>query len=319
MSNTSSVKGIIKRLIKNPSTAATVSGPSSVAGHETNVHGTIVKIIDTSELNCLSFVGNPLSGTAPLTVNFTVTNKWDNPDEYGIDFSKTACGEDDAGSSSNDSFTFNTAGVYHVYVHQEKDDLIEGYAKCSYITVASPSNPIQDPSFELDRVSWGYPYNKQYCCSSYTSSPTTVGSWGFDWSGICGWAYMRHLTPYSDGGVGNIQCHMNTFSIGVSMNIAAGVSQTFSFTGLSSITFQVRFPSGDVYGLQNTNLNVYVDNTLVQSITPASPDTWISHTIDVSSYSGNHRLRFNASRNFVPYGGTPTVTLYFEIDAITVT
>jgi len=140
----------------------TVTGPG---GSDTE---TKTNYITVSAAPTADFVGDPTSGTAPLTVNFT-DKSTGNPTSWSWDF-----GDGGTSTAQNPSHTYNSPGTYTVKLTATNSCGSDTETKVDYITV-SGSAPVAD--FVGDPTSGTAPLTVQF--TDQSSGNPTSWSWDF--------------------------------------------------------------------------------------------------------------------------------------------
>ena len=85
-----------------------------------------------------NFTATPLSGTAPLTVNFTDTSTGVAPLTYAWDFGDPASGMNNTSTATNPSHVYNGVGTYTVALTVTNGGGPDTETKPDYITVSAP-------------------------------------------------------------------------------------------------------------------------------------------------------------------------------------
>jgi PKD repeat protein len=134
----------------------------SIPGTTTN--GTITIVPPSPEL-VAEFSATPLSGEAPLSVNFT-DESIGNPTSWLWDF-----GDGGSATSQNPNHTYTSAGTYTVKLTISKGADSDSEIKTNYITVIDPGNA-PDPDFEADAQCGPNPLTVQFTDLS-TNNPTS--------------------------------------------------------------------------------------------------------------------------------------------------
>jgi PKD repeat protein len=157
----------------------TVTGPG---GSDTN---TKTNYITVDAAPVADFVGNPTSGTEPLTVNFT-DQSTNNPTSWSWDF-----GDGGTSTAQNPSHTYNTAGTYTVTLTASNACGSDQVVKVDYITVNPCLAPVAD--FVGSPTSGDAPLTVNFTDQS-TNNPT---SWSWD---------------FGDGGTSTAQNPSHTYN-----------------------------------------------------------------------------------------------------------
>ena len=172
--------GVGASTARNPSYTYNTVGTYSVTLTATNAYGsdveTKVAYINVTEPASdpiiADFEGNPISGNAPLTVNFTDLSSGD-PVSWGWDFG------DGVGASfaQNPSYTYVESGTYDVTLIVANIDLyMDMVTKYNYITVTEPTGNPPTANFSANQTSGEAPLTVQFTDLS-TDNPT---SWSWD-------------------------------------------------------------------------------------------------------------------------------------------
>lgn len=147
----------------NYTVALTVTGPGG-ADTETKTNFVVVSSTPTAQ-----FVGTPLSGNAPLTVNFT-DQSTGNPTTWSWNF-----GDGGSSSSQNPSYQYTSAGTYTVTLTVTNACGNDGETKTNYITVNACAAPVAN--FVGSPLSGNAPLTVNFTDQS-TNNPTSW-SWNF--------------------------------------------------------------------------------------------------------------------------------------------
>jgi PKD repeat protein len=255
-----------------------------------------IRVTIIGEPPVATFIGDPISGTAPLGVTFTsslssgtlpVTYGW----EYSTDsVSWTTFGE----GAPNPSFTFSTAGTYSIRLTVTNIDGIISITRLNYITVY---DQIIVPTATLPTGSVGTAY----------SSPTITTTGG---SG----AYTFSVPP------GTLPPGLNLVSSGTT---GFTISGTPTAAGTYPFTITATDTSGNgLSGTQTYSITVYDQITVPTATLPAGSvgTAYSSPTITASGGSGAYT--FSVPPGTLPPGlnlvssgttgfaisGTPTAT-----------
>lgn len=310
----SNVKGIIKTLTK-PSTSQSISPSTRANGiHETCVSGTIIKTSPFILKECLDFIGTPLSGYAPLTVNFVTSGIWEEQNEYYEFYFNCGIYDPDHPFSYvvtdeiiNNTVTLDTPGIYSVAIEQFDDILDETLTRAHYITVSEFVNPIGDPSFEeitqtgsLPNGPWGY----------WTTNNSSFGTCAV-------YHDVNSQMPHPDGLTDCVRIDgVSMYGSGYATN---RISQSFTWTGIKTLSFWVYYSQGGyMFGPNNANIPLYVqiDGSTIYTVNPSNFNTWYKHTITGLNYTGTHQLSFYSE---LPMGVIFAYRQAVSIDNITVT
>ena len=159
---------------KNPSRTYSTAGNYTVSLTATNSGGsnTNTKTNYVSVTNPLppapvaNFTGTPLSGTAPLTVNFTDTST-NTPTSWLWNF-----GDSTTSTSKNPSHTYSTAGNYTVSLTATNSGGSNTNTKTNYINVTASTGSAPMASFNASRT-YGTPGITVYFTDTSTNSPTS--------------------------------------------------------------------------------------------------------------------------------------------------
>jgi vibriolysin len=116
------------------------------------------------------FVGSPLSGGAPLTVNFT-DQSTNSPTSWSWNFGDTG-----TSTAQNPSHIYNTPGTYTVSLTATNSSGSDGVTKTNYITVLAPQPPVADFIASTTNPSVG---GSVTFTDTSTNTPTSW-SWTFD-------------------------------------------------------------------------------------------------------------------------------------------
>ncbi len=111
--------------------AATSSGVQDAGSGGSGV--VIIRYLTPVTGPTASFTGTPLSGTAPLTVQFTDSSS-NSPTSWSWNF-----GDSQTSSLQNPSHTYTTAGSYTVSLNATNGDGFDTETKTGYITVSAPA------------------------------------------------------------------------------------------------------------------------------------------------------------------------------------
>lgn len=162
--------------VQNPSHTFTTAGSYSVGLVVSNVNGTstLTKInyitVTTAPAPVAAFTGSPLSGTAPLTVQF-IDQSTGSPTAWYWDFSNGT-----TSTSQNPSTVFNTPGSYSIGLVVANANGKNTLTKVNYITVTASPAPVA--AFTCSPLSGTTPLTVQFIDQS-TGSPT---AWYWDFS-----------------------------------------------------------------------------------------------------------------------------------------
>jgi PKD repeat protein len=99
-----------------------------------NGNTTVIAIFNVLPPPIANFTGSPLSGEAPLTVNFIDTSS--NPSSWSWSF-----GDGDSSSQKKPSHIYKTPGTYSVSLNVSNGSGSDALTKTGYVTVSSCPNP----------------------------------------------------------------------------------------------------------------------------------------------------------------------------------
>jgi len=204
------------------------------------------------------FTADHVAGTSPLTVQFT-DHSANSPASWAWDFNDDGVTDS---TQQNPTYTFTSPGVYTVKLTVTNAAGSDDEIKIGYITV----NP---EGIRTERVING----------------------GFETGNLNGWTvYMLNNHPqfillnnetYPDHTThsGSYFAWFDTVE-----GNTLSISQLIDLTGVDDITFWSMYGAGKG--------TVRIDSNTVLSGISDDYSTWTLHTIDTSSYSGNHTLEF---------------------------
>jgi hypothetical protein len=186
------------------------------------------------------FSTNVVSGTAPLTVNFTDTST-NSPTEWAWDFNNNGFVDS---TVQNPSTTYNTPGTYTVKLVATNSSGSGEVVKTSVITVTQPV-PVAD--FSTDTVSGPAPLTVNFTDTS-TNSPTSW-AWDFNNDGTTDstvqspsysystpGTYSAKLTATNSGGSGQV-IKLNLITVAQSAPVADFSANLTSGTAPLTVTF----------------------------------------------------------------------------------
>ena len=176
------------------------------------------------------FSGNPLSGTAPLTVQFS-DQSTDNPTSWKWEYRKGYGGWTQFSTEQNPSYSFTSTGAYSIRLTAANAVGSDSVTRNNYITVTAPHKPIAQ--FTGSPTSGMAPLTVQFSDQS-TNSPT---SWTWEYrKGYGGWTqFSSEQNPsYSFTSTG-------TYSIRLTAANAGG-SDSVTRNNYITVTSMVRKP-----------------------------------------------------------------------------
>jgi len=231
----------------------------------------------TGYLDNIEAMVDGTSGPVPLTVQFAdLSIKMENP--YGRSW-KWDFNNDGTVDSTvmNPSYTYSTPGTYTVNLTVTTPGGSDTEIKTDYITVLGPP-PV----------------------ANFSGRINTTFNGGFETGNLSGWtATGRASIQTGQKHSGSYAVNINTTS-GVTQS---SVSQSVNLTNVSQISYY-SYISVTTTG----NLTVLIDGA--QNERYNSPvSTWTHHTIDTSSYSGLHTIRFEVNRGD---SGTKNILAYLD-------
>ncbi len=118
--------------------------------------------------------------------------------------------------------------------------------------------------------------------AGFTATMNTVTNPGFESGTLSGWAQ-------SNASVANTIAHTGIYSAKLysAKGSVSYIQQSLDLTNIDQITYYYRIDQA-----ATGYLDVYIDSTKVTTFSTVAP--WTAGTIDVSSYSGTHTIRFSA-------------------------
>jgi PKD repeat protein len=179
-----------------------------------------------------NFSGTPLSGLAPLAVNFTDSSAG-TIDTWSWDFGDTT-----GSAVQSPSHSFTNAGSYTVSLTVTGPSGSDTNTKVAYVTVTTPPPPgVGDGSFELQSAGavpaspWGIAFGTGHVISpSGVSADNGMPADGSQWCELAANSTNNATPPSNPGGVTNPP-------VG-----GAGISQSFTYTaGLTELNFSAAF------------------------------------------------------------------------------
>ncbi len=285
---------------QNPSHTYTTNGARNVSLQVTNPAGSDTEtknsyvLVTTPPAPVANFTASPLSGVAPLTVNFTDTSI-NTPTSWAWLF-------DTLGSSTvqNPSFTFTSAGTYYVILTATNAYGNDVEYKAAYITVSAPP-PAPVAAFTGTPLTGTVPLFVEFTDQS-TNTPT---SWLWDFGDGTTATFQNPVHLYDTAGTYTVELtatnaggsddEVKTGYVTVSSGSGSGVT-------ISGVTGYLDVDHGETVTISGTNFgtnvvsNIYWDNVESGSFagfwtdSNGSPDGKI-----VASASGSGRRHANSS------------------------
>jgi len=172
------------------------------------------------------FTADPLSGEAPLTVEFT-DNSTGNPTAWEWDF-----GDGDNSTSQNPSHEYSEAGIYTVVLTISDGTVPDRVVKEEYITVKEKTVvPVVDASFSANTTSGKVPLTVKFTDRS-SGGPT---SWNWDFGdGTTDSTEQNPVHTYTTAGTYSVTLTATNGTVSddvtISNYITAGNAPTASFT-----------------------------------------------------------------------------------------
>lgn len=194
-----------------------------------------------------AFTGTPVTGTAPLTVNFTDQSSY-SPTSWSWTF-----GDGGTSTAQNPSYTYTTAGTYSVTLTVTNAYGSDALTKTNYITVTAPNTDPPVASFVGSPTSGDYPLTVGFTDQS-TNNPT---SWSW---------------TFGDGGTSTAQnpnytyTTAGTYTVSLTATNAYG-SDTYTITDYITVTEPVVGSSMYVYDITVTRRKVGPNYVGVGTIT----------------------------------------------------
>jgi PKD repeat protein len=167
------------------------------------------------------FTADPLSGEAPLNVQFTDTS-FGSVDSWSWDFNLDSIVDSTA---QNPNYTYNSVGTYSVSLTVSGPLGSDTITKTGYITVTLPTTPLSPTAdFSVNTTSGEAPLTVQFTDTS--SGSVTSWSWDFDDDGNVDSAARHPEHTYGSAG---------TYSVSLTVSGPAG-SDTEIKTGLITVS-----------------------------------------------------------------------------------
>jgi PKD repeat protein len=200
---------------RNVSYIFTSAGTYSVKLTSTNAYGSTtetktgyITVSSSGSAPVAAFSATPLTGTAPLTVQFT-DQSTGSPTSWSWDFTNDGTADS---TQQNPSFAFTTAGTYTVKLTSTNSYGSTSETRTGYITVSS-SVPAPVAQFSASPVSGPAPLTVQFTDHS-TGSPVSW-SWDFTSDGTVDSTSASPSYTYTNGG---------TFTVTLTTTNAAGTT-----------------------------------------------------------------------------------------------
>jgi len=301
--------GVVDSTEKNPSYTYTSVGSFSVKLTVTNPAGTDDEVktgyIATASPTApvAAFTATPTSGTVPLTVQFTDASTGTAPLTYAWDFNNDGVVDS---TNQNPSYTYPVTGTYSVKLTVTNKGGSNTVVKTGNIIVKSGLVA----AFTATPASGTVPLTVQFTDQSGgTAERLTNG--GFE-SGISGWTVTTsgELASCGEVSVMSYQRHSgnNAITMGAGNDAwigsgSLGISQDIDLTGTGSLAFYYRTETevGGYPALSVDGNNVW---------TGGDAGSWTRVSIDTSSYTGVHTVRFSFNGDGLEGPGGSTI--YFD-------
>ncbi len=232
--------------------------------------------ITTAYLDNIDALTSGTSGPAPLTIQFAdLSTKMENPSgrSWAWDFDNN--GTTDS-TVRNPSYTYSSPGTYTVKLTATNAAGSDVETKTNYITVGSV--PV----------------------ANFYGRVNTTANGGFETGTLSGW------TSTGSASVQTTQKHTGTYAASLAAdntNDQSFLEQSVNLSSVSQLSYSYHIPASTT-----GNLKVKIDGAEKKSYT-GSTSIWTQDTVDTSSYSGPHTIRFEVNRG----GSNPRdITAYLD-------
>nr|WP_319372975.1 leucine-rich repeat protein [uncultured Methanobacterium sp.] len=278
---------VIDSTLQNPTWTYSTAGNYSVKLTATNSVGSDDEVktgyimVNVDPLPVANFTATPVSGYAPLTVQFNDTSS-NSPKLWAWDFTNDGMWDS---TLQNPTWTYNTPGNYTVKLTVFNLDGSDEEVKTNYITVNEVVTPVAD--FTASPVNGVNPLTVQFTDTS--SNDPTSWSWDFDNDGVIDSTLQNPTWTYS--AVGNYTVKLTATNIAGSDDEVKTGYVNVLLAGLADTSWP-KF-GGDI---NNTGLSDYVgpQNNIIlwsyttgASISYAGPSIASDGTIYIGSGDGN--------------------------------
>jgi PKD repeat protein len=269
--------GITDSTLRNPLYVFTDPGSYTVKLTATNAGGSGSEIktdyitVVSGYVPIAAFSGTPTSGYAPLTVTFTDLST-NSPTEWSWNF-----GDGSTSSLQSPSHRYSSAGTYTVTLTATNSHGSDSETKTDYITVQRA----------LDADFYG--------------SVNTTTNGGFETGSLSGWTYN------SLASVQTAQKHTGSYAAYLpttQQNQMASISQTVDLTSVNQLSYFYHLTPSTT-----GTLKVYIDG-IEKTNKTGSTSSWTADTIDTTSYSGTHTIRFEANHGLS--GSQKAINAYLD-------
>ncbi len=146
---------------------------TNAAGNSSLLRTDYITVSPAPEAPVAAFTADPLSGTAPLTVDFTSQSTGTLPRTYAWDFTNNG---DNESSLQNPSHVYSTPGTYSVKLSVTNAAGSNSTIRSNYITVTAPGITLSPSS--LSAVYLGVPYTQAITASGGTAPYTYINTTG---------------------------------------------------------------------------------------------------------------------------------------------